>query len=194
MKNKTAMFTESQKVFFRELIKNITPDKKRETVNKILSDVTKSYRITIMTQLRLSNMILPNEPLYEIKPNYITQWIDWFFGTQRDYVKEYLVKENIYHVKTNFLDFEIISFNNDKPIILLRNIEQHIDCDNKLIESMRFNLINLLFAIEMDKIDRLIITTSMTDTISLCFDNIDRWNKYSSYCSELSWISELIKQ
>ena len=26
-------------------------------------------------------------------------------------------------------------------------------CDNKLIESMRFNLINLLFAIEMDKID-----------------------------------------
>lgn len=198
-------FTDSQKDFFKNLLGITHDNKRKDIIIKILVEFTKFYRITILTELYLSEKFLIKN--HELSSNYITSWTDWIFRKKRDYVKDYFISNNIFITDNcNFLNFEILCFIENKPVILLRNIENFIYYTEDILNNndpiilskmcidnfeIMSNINSIIYGIEIGKINRFIVTTKLSSKISYCFNNIKGWNIRSFYNSDLKWFNEI---
>ena len=185
-------FTNSQKEIFKDLLKITREHDRKEIIVKILLEATKFYRITVLTTLNISDKFLTKYLPPLTKMEYVVSWTDWLLNKKRDYVKDFLTSSDICYYKGNFLDFEILCFVDERPVILLRGIEKFLLCDNSgLISDMLEQITNIIYALESDKIDRFIVTTSRTSSISSVFNGVLGWDIRSSYDQNLSWLNEL---
>jgi hypothetical protein len=201
-------FTDEQKNFFKDILKITTENDRKDIIIKILLESTKFYRITVLTELNLSEKFLVKySPVSKIE--YLLSWADWLLNKKRDFVRDYLVENKIVVPSENFFDFEILCFIDDKPVILLRNIEnflshsgetllvpglaQPVSVPPKMVMNDKIlQCINsIIYGLEINKIARLVVTTSSDSKISEYFHSMAGWNIRSSYTSNLKWLNEL---
>ena len=185
-------FTNSQKEFFKDLLKVIKEHDRKEIIIKILLEASKFYRITVLTMLNISDTFLTKYLSPSTKIEYIISWTDWLLNKKRDYVKNFLVSSDVCYHDGSFLDFEILCFVGERPVILLRGIERFVLSDQSgLTDDILPQITNIIYALETDKIDRFIVATCRTLSISTVFNNVLGWDMRSSYDQNLSWLNEL---
>lgn len=208
MMNTTIHFTNSQKEFFKDLLKSVNEEKKKNIITKILLESTKEYRITVLTESQLLEEFFQKNITPINKIDQVILWTNWLFGIKKDHVKNFLESNNLniknaFYPSVDYTDFELIQCNSHNPIIILRNIDKYINHDthfntvdpmltseNIIDPNIYYAIVNIINAIQKEKVDRLIIITK-SKNISPFFTDIKGWDQMTHHTSVLKWLNEL---